>query len=113
VHVVKRGDSLWQIARRNGMDVKTLAKMNGMSAGDTLRAGQRLRLSSRSSGGVDDTPSSGRKVTYTVRRGDTLSQIARLFQVTVAQITDWNGITPRSTIRPGQRLTIKVAGRRG
>jgi membrane-bound lytic murein transglycosylase D len=113
VHVVKRGDSLWRIAKRNGMDVKTLAKMNGMSAGDTLRAGQRLRLSSRSAGGVDDTPSSGRRVTYTVRRGDTLSQIARLFQVTVAQITDWNGITPRTTIRPGQRLTIKVAGRRG
>ena len=52
-------------------------------------------------------------MTYTVRRGDTLSQIARLFQVTVAQITNWNGISSRSMIRPGQRLTIKVAGRRG
>ena len=48
VHVVKRGDSLWGIAQRNGMDVQTLARMNGMSTSDTLRAGQRLRLSSRS-----------------------------------------------------------------
>ena len=52
-------------------------------------------------------------MTYTVRRGDTLSQIARLFQVSVAQISNWNGLGTRSTIRPGQRLTIKVAGRRG
>jgi membrane-bound lytic murein transglycosylase D len=48
-----------------------------------------------------------------VRSGDTLSRIARLFQVTVAQIVNWNDISPRSMIRPGQKLTIKVAGRRG
>jgi membrane-bound lytic murein transglycosylase D len=114
LHVVKRGDSLWAIAQRHGMDVRTLARMNGMSTTDTLRAGQRLRLSSRSEvAGEDVTPSSGRKVTYTVRRGDTLSQIARLFQVTVLQITNWNNLTARTMIKPGQRLTIKVAGRRG
>ena len=114
LHVVKRGDSLWAIAQRNGMDVKTLARMNGMKSTDTLRAGQRLRLSARGEiAGEDVTPSGGRKLTYTVRRGDTLSQIARLFQVSIAQITSWNSISPRSPIRPGQRLTIKVAGRRG
>ena len=113
LHVVKRGDSLWAIAKRHGMDVRTLARMNGMSTTDTLRAGQRLRLSTRDQTAGEAVPSSGRKVTYTVRRGDTLSQIARLFQVTVAQITSWNSISPRNPIRPGQRLTIKVAGRKG
>jgi membrane-bound lytic murein transglycosylase D len=115
LHVVKRGDSLWRIAQRNGMSVTTLAKMNGMRTGDTLRAGQRLRLSSSGGGSSASsaTPASGRKVTYTVRSGDTLSRIARLFQVTVAQIVNWNDISSRSMIRPGQKLTIKVAGRRG
>src|SRR5579872_2813541 len=47
VHVVHRGDSLWSIARRTGMNVNTLALMNGMQPGDPLRAGQRLRLSNR------------------------------------------------------------------
>src|SRR5262249_34970357 len=105
LHVVRSGDSLWAIAQRHGMDVKTLARMNGMSTTDTLRAGQRLRLSARAEvagAGEDFTPSSGRKVTYTVRRGDTLSQIARLFQVTVLQITNWNGLSSRSAIKPGQ-----------
>jgi peptidoglycan lytic transglycosylase D len=123
VHVVRRGDSLWSIARRSGMDVNTLAMMNGMNPGDTLRAGQRLRLtsSSASSGsrtrlastGAASDSSGARPVSYTVRSGDTLSAIARMFQVTVAQILDWNGITARSTIRPGQKITIRVSSRRG
>ncbi len=44
VHVVRRGDTLWAVARRTGMDVNTLATMNGMQPGDTLRAGQKLKL---------------------------------------------------------------------
>ncbi|HEV7716927.1 MAG TPA: transglycosylase SLT domain-containing protein, partial [Steroidobacteraceae bacterium] len=50
VHVVSRGDSLWGIARRTGMDVNTLAMMNNMQPGDKLRAGQKLRLTSNSGG---------------------------------------------------------------
>jgi LysM repeat protein len=36
-----------------------------------------------------------------------------MFQVTVAQILDWNDITVRSPIKPGQKLTIRVSSRRG
>ena len=125
VHVVRRGDSLWSIARRTGMDVNTLATMNGMQPGDTLRAGQKLRLTSASASGASRAKlasasstaaldSSGAcSVSYTVRAGDTLSAIARMFQVTVAQILDWNDITVRSPIKPGQKLTIRVSSRRG
>jgi membrane-bound lytic murein transglycosylase D len=113
LHVVRSGDSLWRIARNNGMSVNTLAMMNGMQPSDTLRAGQRLRLTSRSGGGsAPDLSGDNRKLTYTVRSGDTLSRIAKLFQVSVAQITAWNGISTRSTIRPGQKLTIRVSSRR-
>jgi membrane-bound lytic murein transglycosylase D len=112
LHVVRSGDSLWRIARNNGMSVNTLAMMNGMQPGDTLRAGQRLRLTSNSSSSASDLSGDNRKVTYTVRSGDTLSRIAKLFQVSIAQITTWNGISSRSTIKPGQKLTIRVSSRR-
>jgi membrane-bound lytic murein transglycosylase D len=95
------------------MSVNTLAMMNGMQPGDTLRKGQKLRLTSNtSSASSASLDGSGRNVTYTVRSGDTLSRIAKLFQVTVAQITSWNGISTRSTIKPGQKLTIRVSSRR-
>jgi membrane-bound lytic murein transglycosylase D len=44
VQVVRRGDSLWTIARRTGVNVNTLALMNGLQPGDELRAGQKLRI---------------------------------------------------------------------
>jgi membrane-bound lytic murein transglycosylase D len=124
VHVVRRGDTLWAVARRTGMDVNTLAMMNGMQPGDTLRAGQRLRLTSKAAPSANRTKlaststsvassSDDRPVTHTVRKGDTLSAIARLYQVTVAQITHWNGLTARGSIKPGQKLTIRVSSRRG
>jgi membrane-bound lytic murein transglycosylase D len=111
VHFVRAGagDSLWGIARRAGIDVNTLASMNGMQPGDTLKAGQRIKLStgSHSSGET----SSARRVTYTVRAGDTLTQIAKLFQVSVSQILAWNGMASHSIV-PGQKLTIRLASRR-
>jgi membrane-bound lytic murein transglycosylase D len=118
VHVVRRGDTLWAVARRSGMDVNTLATMNGMQPGDTLRAGQKLKLTAAASGGsraklASSTSSGERPVTYTVRKGDTLSAIARLFQVSVAQITSWNDLARRAAIKPGQKLTIRVSSRRG
>jgi peptidoglycan lytic transglycosylase D len=111
VHVVHRGDTMWSIARRTGMDVNKLAMMNGMQPGDPLRAGQRLRLSN--SGSTSTRSSSAlRKVTYTVRAGDTLTQIAKLFQVSVKEIMSWNRIVSRSALSPGQKLTIRMTGRR-
>jgi membrane-bound lytic murein transglycosylase D len=114
VHVVRRGDSLWSIAHRTGMDVNKLAVMNGMRPGDPLRAGQRIKLSNRndssSHGGTAVAP---RRVTYTVRNGDTLAQIARLFQVSVKEIVSWNGTIAHSSLLPGQKLTIRVSSRRG
>ena len=121
MHVVRRGDTLWAVAQRSGMDVKTLARMNKMQPGDTLRAGQKLKLTSTSmstgsraklaSSGSSSSAGSG-PVTYVVRAGDTLYAIAKLFQVTVKQITAWNDLEHNS-IKPGQKLTIRVSSRGG
>ena len=123
--VVRRGDSLWAIARRHGMNVHTLARLNGLSPGQTLRPGQRLRLMTgapvprrsrryrhhhwRQSESSAESEGSARRVVYTVRSGDTLWRIARLFQVRVAQILAWNAMSSRTHIRAGQTLTIRVA----
>jgi len=114
--VVRNGDTLWRIARRHGMNVNQLAMMNGMQPGDTLRTGQKLKLNasgSRSTDGGSSSKSSAksRKVTYTVRSGDTLARIARVFQVSVTQLLSWNALGGSSHIQPGQKLLILVTRR--
>lgn len=109
VQVVRRGDSLWTIARRHGMSVNTLAMMNGMHPNDELRAGQRIKLSAGSSAAVHRV----RHMTYTVREGDTVAQIARLFQCSVPQLLAWNGLSSKSRIHTGQKLRIHLGTRHG
>ena len=106
VQIVRRGDSLYAIARRHGMSVATLAMMNGLQPGDALRAGQRIRLSAGAGG---TTHASHRRIFYTVRDGDTMPQIARLFQCSVPQLLAWNGLSSHSAIHAGQKLRIHLA----
>ena len=117
VHVVRRGDTLSAIARSIGTDMKTLARLNNMQVNDTLRAGQRLVVSAqatndkRSNARQAASDGNGRKVTYTVRAGDTLYSIARLLQVTVSELLGWNDMRKSSIIKPGQKLVAFVDGR--
>jgi membrane-bound lytic murein transglycosylase D len=119
-HVVRRGESLYAIARRNNMDTRTLMRLNNKQPGDMLRAGERLIVSRATAtpsaapraarrAATDNTPQGkARSVRHTVRSGDTLYRIAQLYQVTVAQIVSWNGILASTPLRPGQKLTINI-----
>jgi len=113
IHVVRRGDTLSAIARRMGTDMKTLASLNNMGVNDTIRAGQKLVVSPQAAAKNKQTVTSssgdGRRVTYTVRRGDTLYGIARLLQVSLGELLGWNGMSKGSIIKPGQKLVAFVS----
>jgi peptidoglycan lytic transglycosylase D len=119
IRVVRRGDTLYGIAQRLGTDVQTLAQNNGLRPGDRLHAGQKLRVGSSQSsasgltagsskGTVVASNGTGRRVTYTVRPGDTLYGIARLLQVTVIELLDWNGMAGSRNLKPGRTLVAFV-----
>jgi membrane-bound lytic murein transglycosylase D len=108
VYRVRRGDTLAKIAQRNGVSLGTLARLNGMSVGDAVSRGQRLVIKTGSKRYRDEGAVSGRRLLYTVRKGDTVSSISHQFQVSVAQLKSWNGLNKRHRIRAGQRLVMYV-----
>ncbi len=97
-HHVRRGDSLSMIARRYGMSVRTLKRLNGLS-GSLIRVGQRLRLS-------EDSPEGrGRVWWHRVRHGESLWSIARRYRVSVQALRTWNKLQS-NMIRAGRRLRV-------
>ncbi len=105
VHVVRSGDTLWGVARRYGVSVPALAAANGLSSAAGLVAGARLTLPGARSAGTSGDSS---QMTYKVRRGDTLSEIADRFDVSVRQLMTWNRLRQSSALRTGQRLVLYV-----
>ena len=107
-YVVRAGDSLWSVARRYGVTVAELARWNSMSPLDVLGIGRELVVWS-------DTPISApaanqriRRVTYTVRQGDSLYRISTRFRVSVADLLQWNNLSPERYLQPGQQLILFV-----
>jgi len=109
VHVVRSGDTLWGVARKYGVSVPALASANGLSSSAGLVAGARLEIPGAGSS-VTRTASAAEssKVTYKVKSGDTLSEIADRFDVSVRELMTWNRLRQSSSLRAGQRLVVYV-----
>ena len=104
-YTVQRGDTLWAIARRYGTTVGEIAEINNISNPNLIYPGQELRIPTNSTTEGEETRGTG-DIIYTVQRGDTLSKIAREYNVTVAHIVELNDITNPNLIYPGEKLRI-------
>jgi membrane-bound lytic murein transglycosylase D len=131
-YTVKRGETLLGIARKLRVSKADLAEANDIKATARVAPGQKLMVpheatvlmaartdrpapatearttvaqSSELTGGAE--ASNRIKTFYQVRRGDTLSSIARLFQTTVASIKGWNPrLGGNANLMAGQKLTV-------
>ena len=107
-YVVQAGDSLWSVARRYGVTVAELAQWNSMSPQDILSVGRELAVWSDSPVFAPTANPRIRRVTYTVRSGDSLYRISTQFRVSVAELLQWNNISPENYLQPGQQLILFV-----
>ncbi|MBL8268504.1 LysM peptidoglycan-binding domain-containing protein [Steroidobacter sp.] len=111
-HIVRRGDTLWSIAKTHGVSLDKLANSNGLKSSGTLTVGQVLSIPGTAKLASTDNSNVPRSTTYVVRRGDSLSTIATKFRVQLTDLLSWNKLTKRSVIKPGQRLVMYVDDRR-
>lgn len=99
VHTVKRGESLSIISARYNVTIRSLKKLNNLTA-NTVYVGQRLRLP----GGSVATQARAPRY-HVVKRGDTLSEIAEQYNSTMRSIMQANKMRSRTVVL-GQKLKI-------
>ena len=92
-YIVKRGDTLYSIAKSFNITVDEVKRLNNLSS-NTLTIGQVLKI-----------PTTNSYQTYIVKRGDTLYSIARDYGVLVNDIKSLNNLT-NNIISVGQELLI-------
>jgi membrane-bound lytic murein transglycosylase D len=119
VHVVKPGDTFWDLAKTYKVGHEKLARWNGMAPRDTLSLGQKLVLwvdkkkikvaGTAQLPSIMDVkpPSTTNSVHYKVRDGDSLARIAERFKVRVADLKRWNTIEGKY-LKTGQSLKLFV-----
>jgi membrane-bound lytic murein transglycosylase D len=125
-HVVRSGETLWSIAGDYDVPLRSLASWNSMAPGDVLPVGRELvvwteapaQIAAAATTAASLTRSDSalglaaanriREITYVVRRGDSLSSIARRFRVTVDKLVEWNRGAGAKYLQPGQRLKMIV-----
>ena len=104
-YTVQSGDTLSAIARRYGTTVQELVDINHIQNPDLIYPGEKLRILTNSTTPGNEERGTG-DIIYTVQRGNTLSQIAREYNVSVEHIVELNDIENPNLIYPGQKLRI-------
>jgi membrane-bound lytic murein transglycosylase D len=115
VYTFKAGDRLDRIAAERGVTVERLRAANGIGPKSRVRVGQQLLVPEKGSAAAKDPlpPNLGaavalnsRVVEYTVRKGDTLSKIARAVGAKLAEVRSANDDEDHLSV--GETLTISI-----
>lgn len=92
-YTVRSGESLWTIARKFNMDVKDLARINGISNTEMIKVGMKLKLDSVSQ-------------KYKVKSGESLWSISQKFGVKYTELIQYNNLRNPDQIRVGSEIMI-------
>ena len=98
----KRGDTLSEIALRYNTSYQYLAKINNIQNPNLIYVGERIYVPTLENSNVGDTS----HILYVVKRGNTLTQISRLYNVSIDSIVQLNEIRNPNLIFAGEILRI-------
>lgn len=117
-HYVKSGENLAMIAQQHGCSVENIKAWNDLS-NNTIYPKQKLKIKGDNTLALAADPkptaastgAENKYVYYTVKRGDTLWDIAQQYKgVSVDDIKKWNNLGSSSKLQVGQKLKISRNG---
>jgi LysM repeat protein len=94
---IQKGDTLWSIAQKYGIEVEDLAALNKITVSSALKIGRTIK--------IEKAPTI---IEYKVKNGDSLWKIAKKFNVSIQKLTQENKLTEKSTLQRGQVIKIKT-----
>ncbi len=101
-HTVQAGETLSRIAQRYGVTLADLMELNGITDADAIVIGQELLLPTSAAEQPTTTP----LPVHTVGAGETLSEIAQQYKVSITRLMLFNGLRDANAVYEGQRLRI-------
>lgn len=117
-YTVKKGDSLYSIARNFNVSIDTIIKDNSLNS-NNLSIGQNLKIRTNAPSigeveeecfGIEYTPPSNvSTINYTVKKGDSLYKIANQYNTSVSEIIRLNNLTGNN-LSIGQVLKVPSGG---
>lgn len=102
IYIVQKGDTLSGIAKKYNTTYQKLAEYNGIKDSNKISVSQKIKIPTNATPETTPTP-----ITYTVKKGDTLSSIAKRYNTTVDKLVKDNNIKDKNKIYVGQKLIIK------
>lgn len=103
IYTVRKGNTLWEISRKYNVSIDEIARINDIKNPNFIYPGERLTILTNTN---FEKTNALNKVLYTVKSGDTLSELAIRFDTTVEDIVRLNNIQNPNLIYVGQRLRI-------
>ncbi|MCB0355472.1 MAG: LysM peptidoglycan-binding domain-containing protein, partial [Bdellovibrionales bacterium] len=103
-HVVRQGENLSLIAKKYGVSVSKLKRLNNLGRRSLLRIGQKIKIKEEEKKKEVSEESSAQL--HRVNNGENLSLIANKYGVSLSDLMKWNQLNRRSILRVGQKLRV-------
>ncbi|MFZ3065235.1 MAG: transglycosylase SLT domain-containing protein [Nitrospirota bacterium] len=115
-HLVKKGETLYSIAKHYRVTVADLKKINLLSRKERVTEGTHILIpiapnSRKASIKVTTSPilkEEKNTIYYRIRKGDTLWKISKKYNVSIASIKEWNDLDSARNIKAGDKLKLVV-----
>jgi LysM repeat protein len=114
IYTVRHGDTLWKIAKKHKVTIGEIRRLNKMKRKDVIRSGMKLVIKEGSQPASTSALAKAKKKKepkkiaklYTVKKGDTLWEIAKRHKTSVAELRRLNKMQRKDVIHTGMKLTV-------